>query len=61
MLLRVLKNMTKKPYFCGGANMLIGFISGYTEKRARIDDPAFVQYIREQQLNKLLGKATIWN
>jgi hypothetical protein len=52
--------MTKKPYFWGGANMLIGFISGYTEKRARIDDPAFVQYIREQQLNKLLGKATIW-
>jgi glycosyltransferase involved in cell wall biosynthesis len=61
MLLRVLKNMTKKPYFWGGANMLIGFISGYTEKRARIEDPAFVQYIREQQLNKLLGKATIWN
>jgi hypothetical protein len=40
--------------------MFIGFISGYTEKRAKINDPAFIQYLREQQLNRLLGKATIW-
>jgi glycosyltransferase involved in cell wall biosynthesis len=60
MFLRVLKNMTRRPYFWGAVNMLIGFISGYTEKRAKINDPAFIQYLREQQLNKLLGKETIW-
>jgi glycosyltransferase involved in cell wall biosynthesis len=60
MILRVLKNMTKKPYFWGAINMFIGFLSGYTEKRAKINDREFIQYLRKQQLNKLLGKATIW-
>jgi hypothetical protein len=60
MLLRVVKNIIRKPYFWGAVNMFFGFISGYAEKQPKINDREFIRYIRQQQINKLLGKATIW-
>ena len=40
--------------------VLAGFIGGYLKNSKRITDPEFIKYIRAQQMNKLLGRETIW-
>ena len=60
MVLKCIRHMTKPPYVLAGAHMLAGFIGGYLKNSRRIKDPEFIKYIRIQQLNKLLGKETIW-
>jgi len=60
MLLRAIKNMFARPYFIGGVNMLYAFCQGYYKKLPQVDDKQFINYLRTQQMNKLLGKNTIW-
>ena len=60
MLLKCIRHMTRPPYILAGAHMLAGFLGGYLKKSRRITDKQFIKYIRGQQLNKLLGKETIW-
>jgi len=60
MLIRAIKNMFARPYLIGGVNMLIAFCQGYYKKLPRVNDKKFITYLRKQQINKLLGKNTIW-
>ncbi len=59
--LRAFKCMFKKPYIIGGFYLLFGYLEGYVKRWPVIEDKAFIKYIRIQQLNKLLGKKTIWH
>jgi len=49
----------KKPYIIGGAFMFFGYLEALL-KKSRITDTDLVKYLRRQQINKILGKATIW-
>jgi glycosyltransferase involved in cell wall biosynthesis len=60
MLLKCIRHMKNPPYILGGANMFAGFIASYAKRRKRIEEPAFIKYIRKQQFNKLVGRETIW-
>lgn len=40
--------------------LLYGFVSGYLKKIPRVNDPVLIAYMRQQQLNRLLGRNTIW-
>ena len=60
MLLRAMKQTLAKPYVVGGASMLWGYCQGYLKKMPRVDDPALIRYVREQQLRKILHQETIW-
>jgi biofilm PGA synthesis N-glycosyltransferase PgaC len=44
----------------GGLGQLCGFVKAYFGKIPRIQDRQLVQYLRRQQLNRLLGKESIW-
>jgi hypothetical protein len=44
----------------GSVGLLYGFVSGYWLKVKRVEDRAAVEYLRHQQINKLLGRETIW-
>jgi glycosyltransferase involved in cell wall biosynthesis len=57
---RALKNMARPPYVLGGLSMLYGFFSGYLNSLPRVRDRDLIRYVREQQWNRLTGKATIW-
>lgn len=60
LLLRAMRNMIHRPYGIGGLAMLGGFLSGYLRCLPRIGDPSLIRYLRGQQINRLLGKTTIW-
>jgi glycosyltransferase involved in cell wall biosynthesis len=60
LILRAIRHMALPPYVIGGIQMLIGFSSGYTKRQTQIQDADFIKFIRKQQLNKLLGKKTMW-
>ena len=59
-ILRSLRRMLRKPFFIGGFYMLAGYLEGYIKRLPRLKDPAFIDYLRTQQMNRLKGKETIW-
>ncbi len=60
LMARAIKNMTKAPYILGGFYMLAGYFGGYLKKQQRLEDSSFVAFLRKQQINRLLGRETIW-
>jgi len=60
MLLRGVYRMIHKPYIIGGLAMIWGYVSSYLRRMKQIDDPELIQYLRRQQINKLLFRKTIW-
>lgn len=60
LLLRAVKAMTRPPYLLGGLFMLTGYLRGYFFGERRVADREFVGYLRRQQVNRLLGRDSIW-
>lgn len=60
MFLRAIKRMTKPPFFIGGGYMLYCFIGAYFKGDKQINHKKFITYLRRQQLNRVLGRNTIW-
>lgn len=61
-LFMIAKCLTRllKGEFISGPALFYGFVSGYFKKILQVDDPLLIQYIRQQQLRRLMGKETIW-
>lgn len=60
MVFRAAKTMFRPPLILGGIFMMIGFLSGYVKRVPQVGDPSLIRYLREQQMNRLLGRQTIW-
>ena len=50
----------RRPYFIGALGLLTGFFGGYLRRVPQISDRNLVQYLRTQQLNRLLFRQSIW-
>jgi biofilm PGA synthesis N-glycosyltransferase PgaC len=61
MLLKCAKRMLEKPYLVGGFGLLYGFAKGHLKKVPQVDDRTLIQYFREQQINRLLGRKSLWD
>jgi len=55
-----LVRLFRKPFLVGSAGLLYGYVTGYLNHLPQVDDPAFILYLRDQQLRRLLGRETIW-
>ena len=55
------KRMFYKPYFTGSLALFVGFLKGYVKHIPQVDDPALIQFVRDQQLRRLLGRKAVWN
>jgi biofilm PGA synthesis N-glycosyltransferase PgaC len=60
MLVKCLRRLVVKPYFIGSIGLACGFIKGYFRRAQRAQDPAFVSYVRSQQMRRLLCQESIW-
>jgi biofilm PGA synthesis N-glycosyltransferase PgaC len=60
MFFRAVKTMFCPPYILGGIFMMMGYLSGYVKKYPQVGDPSLIRYLRKQQMNRLLGRETIW-
>lgn len=61
MFLKCVRRMAEKPYLIGGCGLLFGFVKGYVTRIPRIEDAALVRYFRKQQMNRLMGRKSLWD
>lgn len=52
--------LIRQPYVLGSVALLYGYVSAWRKNIPRVDDPALIRYLRKQQINRLLGRQTIW-
>src|SRR5262249_19096431 len=60
MLFKCCRRMLRKPYIVGAIGMFWGFLSGYLRHVSRIDDRDLINYVRSQQLRRMLLLPSIW-
>jgi glycosyltransferase involved in cell wall biosynthesis len=61
MLLKCFKRTFQKPYGLAGLGLLVGFSAGYLDRLPHVPDPDLIRYLRRQQMNRLLGKPSLWS
>lgn len=54
------RRLIQKPYVIGSLAIGYGYIKAHLTNRARVDDPALIRYVRQQQIRRLCGQETIW-
>jgi poly-beta-1,6-N-acetyl-D-glucosamine synthase len=60
MLSSCLIRLFREPFLMGSAGLFYGYVTGYLNHIPQVDDPAFIRYLRDQQMRRLLGRETIW-
>jgi poly-beta-1,6-N-acetyl-D-glucosamine synthase len=61
MLGKCLRRLRQRPLLLGSIALLYGYVSGYVKRIPQVNDPAAIAYLRRQQLNRLVGRASIWH
>jgi poly-beta-1,6-N-acetyl-D-glucosamine synthase len=61
MLLKCLRRVFVRPYLVAGWGLWVGFLGGYLRKVPQVADAALIQYFRQQQMNRLLGRKSLWS
>jgi hypothetical protein len=52
--------MGEKPYLIGGCGLVFGFVKGYINRIPQVEDKVLIKYFRQQQINRLLGRKSLW-
>ncbi len=60
LIARAMRRMFDRPYFFGGLSMLRGYFGELMRKAPQVNDPDLIAYVRTQQMNRLLGRESIW-
>ena len=60
MFAKCVVRLLRKPYIVGAVAQFYGYASCYWKGVAQVDDPALIQYLRSQQIARLLNRPTIW-
>jgi biofilm PGA synthesis N-glycosyltransferase PgaC len=60
MMLKCIRRMFKKPVLVSALGLLYGFVSGYFKGIPQVNDRALINYLRRQQMNRILMKESIW-
>jgi glycosyltransferase involved in cell wall biosynthesis len=60
MLASCASRFFRKPYVTGATALFVGFLKGYVNRVPQVRDPALIQFVREQQMRRLMGRKTVW-
>jgi glycosyltransferase involved in cell wall biosynthesis len=60
MVLKCLRRAFRRPVLIGALGLLYGFVSGYFKGIPQVEDRALINYLRRQQINRILMKESIW-
>jgi len=61
MLAKCCKRTFSRPYLVGGLGLAYGFTSGYLRQVPRIEDQPLMEYVRKQQIRKLMFRSSLWD
>ena len=57
---RAVAAVPKRPFVLGGILLVTGMVEGYLRNLPREDRREVIAFVRRQQLNRLLGRTTMW-
>jgi biofilm PGA synthesis N-glycosyltransferase PgaC len=60
LLLRAFTSLFERPCLVGSVGLLYGFLLGYIHGVPKIEDKQLINYLRKQQLRRLLRCPSIW-
>ena len=60
MVVKCLKRLAERPYVVVSAGLLWGFLKGYLKNVPQVDDKELIRYLREQQINRLMLRPSLW-
>jgi biofilm PGA synthesis N-glycosyltransferase PgaC len=60
MFSKCVRRLLQKPFVLGSVGLMYGFVSGYIQRIPQVDDRATILYLRQQQMNRLFRRQTIW-
>jgi poly-beta-1,6-N-acetyl-D-glucosamine synthase len=61
MFLKCMRRLLSSPLFVMSLGLGWGFTSASVRRMPRPVSPSFVKYVRQQQINRILGRNSIWN
>ncbi|MBD3338541.1 MAG: glycosyltransferase [Candidatus Lokiarchaeota archaeon] len=60
MIAKCINRISTKPFLIGSIGLFYGYIWSYLKKTERINDKKLIKFLRQQQINLLLRRKTIW-
>jgi poly-beta-1,6-N-acetyl-D-glucosamine synthase len=60
MLFKCGVRIFRKPYGIGALGLMSGFVSGYLKRAPQIDDARLIDFVRREQIKRLLFKPSLW-
>jgi biofilm PGA synthesis N-glycosyltransferase PgaC len=61
MLIKCAKRVFQKPYGLAAVGLLTGFVGGYFQRAPQAPDKDLIRYLREQQMNRLMFRQSLWS
>jgi glycosyltransferase involved in cell wall biosynthesis len=61
MFFKCIRRLVEPPFLVGGCALGIGFLGGYLKRVPRLADEQVIKYFRQQQINRLLGRKSLWS
>jgi glycosyltransferase involved in cell wall biosynthesis len=61
MAAKCLRRCIHPPYFLAACGLAWGFCKGYLVRARRVEDPPLIQFVRQQQMRRLMLRPSIWN
>ena len=60
MLLKCLSRLKNRPYGIAALGLFAGYLSGYLRGVPMVEDKQLIQYVRQQQMRRLLNRESLW-
>ena len=61
MMAKCLKRCLQPPYFLTSLGLAWGYVRSLFLRDARVNDPALIRYVRQQQIQKLTMRPSLWD
>ena len=61
MIIKCMRRSIERPYLLGSCALLFGDLKARINGTARVSDPTLIQYFQQQQINRLLGRKSLWS
>lgn len=60
MVLKCASRFFARPYGVGALGLLCGYVGGYMKSIPKVADEPLVRYVRQQQMNRLFRRQSLW-
>ena len=61
MVAKCLRRAIQRPRLVAALALMCGFCAGYVRRRQRVNDPNMIQYLRREQVKKLLMRPSLYD